>query len=88
MDPRFQIILWLCVACMISLSPVIGTEQNFPQDEGLQPESIKYNETSIPVGILVMKTGFVSDIGTEYSRSFTMAEQDATVAAPQLRCPL
>lgn len=34
------------------------------------------NQTPVPIGILVMKSGFVADIGTEYTRAFDMVMQD------------
>lgn len=34
------------------------------------------HDSQIPVGILVMQSGFISDIGTEYQRVFKMVKQD------------
>jgi ABC-type branched-subunit amino acid transport system substrate-binding protein len=47
------------------------------------PDSNPGNEPHIPVGVIVMKSGFVSDIGTEYSRAFNMAQMSNPVSLVQ-----
>lgn len=43
-----------------------NNQSDTPPDDG----------TRIPVGILVMKSGFISDIGTEYSRVFDLVQRE------------
>ncbi|HWQ65430.1 MAG TPA: ABC transporter substrate-binding protein [Methanospirillum sp.] len=51
------------------------TNQSFLPEGNPHTPAFLNNGTQIPVGILVMKSGFVSDIGTEYLRAFDMVQQ-------------
>lgn len=47
-----------------------------PVTRGIDTDPVRNTSALLPVGILIMKSGFVADIGTEYSRAFDMARQD------------
>lgn len=76
MNLRFPWFILLFIVCVVSIFPVIGTQTDTTDTGGYQPEFMQDNNTPIIVGILVMKSGFVSDIGTEYSRAFNLSQQD------------
>ena len=69
-------LLFLILGTVI-LSPVASINQvSQPENSSSKISLSPDTSRSLPVGILVMQSGFVSDIGTEYSRAFKMAEQD------------
>lgn len=67
----------LCILCIVLYSP---TSASNPLDYSLNTIPITpllpEDTEKIPVGILVMQSGFVSDIGEEYERAFEMVEED------------
>ncbi|OQA58810.1 MAG: hypothetical protein BWY45_01043 [Euryarchaeota archaeon ADurb.Bin294] len=67
----------LCILCIALCST---TSALYPPDNSANNYSITgsspENNGKIPVGILVMQSGFVSDIGEEYERAFEMVEED------------
>ncbi len=80
MNPRLPFFLTACIAFCIAgiimLSPVSGLIPDKPVLD-YEQDSLQQNNISIPIGVLVMQSGFVSDIGTEYSRAFSLAAHDA-----------
>ncbi len=58
------------------LAPVSAdTPLNDPESQSSNT-SAPDTHPSLPVGILVMKSGFVADIGTEYERAFDLVQED------------
>ena len=76
MKACFPIFFLLLVIFIFNPSQAAGIYANVTQNEGYQPGSIQDYDINIPVAILVMMSGFVSDIGTEYSRAFNLSKQD------------
>jgi ABC-type branched-subunit amino acid transport system substrate-binding protein len=66
--------------CILCIALCIATSATNPPDNTLlnvsTTASFQENTEKIPVGILVMQSGFVSDIGKEYERAFEMVKQD------------
>lgn len=74
---RFPLIfLFIIVMSTFSLSSADPDTIPVTSVSDPSPSDVPGNDSSIPVDIIVMKSGFVSDIGTEYSRSFDMVSQD------------
>ncbi|MDD1727632.1 MAG: ABC transporter substrate-binding protein [Methanospirillum sp.] len=79
MNSRFSLFFMacivFCIAGSIMFSPVAGLiPDELVVDYG--QDSLQQHNTSTPIGVLVMQSGFVSDIGTEYSRAFSLAAKD------------
>ncbi len=70
--------LILIISLMIPLcgagEELAGTDEPLHGQTGFTRDS----SADLPVGILVMKSGFVSDIGTEYERAFDIAMNDSS----------
>lgn len=67
----------LCILC-IALCSITSAQNLTDNSQNTIPitTSLQENTEKIPVGILVMQSGFVSDIGEEYERAFKMVEED------------
>ncbi len=72
------LILILFAALQIPLcgatEPYAGTDDS----SSGQTDTIRDSSAHLPVGILVMKSGFVSDIGSEYQQAFDIAMNDSS----------
>ncbi len=70
---------FLVILLVIGTIGQFSSAQTSSADSGeirLLANFTSYNGSTVPVGIIVMQSGFVTDIGTEYSRAFSMVEQD------------
>lgn len=72
-----DVILFILLLGMIILLPV-GADSPLTGSDTITvdlPAAVE-NGSPVTVGILVMKSGFIADIGTEYTRAFDMVKQD------------